>query len=74
VVPGQPLAGIVFFATLGIARRRRGRAVNCLVEQKRRGDAADTYEALPRGELDSLQTLVFASVVVVPVCGSCIAM
>ena len=64
-VPGLPPAGIVFFATLGIALvAGAAAAVNCLVEQKIDAVMQRTrMRPLPRGELTSLQTLVFAGVV-----------
>jgi protoheme IX farnesyltransferase len=64
-VPGSPPAGIVFFATLGIALvAGAAAAVNCLVEQKIDAVMQRTrMRPLPRGELTSLQTLVFAGVV-----------
>ena len=57
--PGLPPAGIVFFATLGIALvAGAAAAVNCLVEQKIDALMARTrWRPLPRGELTSLQTL-----------------
>src|SRR5512147_3107012 len=63
--PGLPPAGIVFFATVGIALvAGAAAAVNCLVEQKVDALMARTrYRPLPRGELTSLQTLLFAVVV-----------
>jgi protoheme IX farnesyltransferase len=64
-VHGLPPAGIVFFATLGIALvAGAAAAVNCLVEQKIDAVMQRTrMRPLPRGELTSLQTLVFAGVV-----------
>ena len=64
-VPGLPPAGIVFFATLGIALvAGAAAAVNCLVEQKIDAVMQRTRRRpLPSGELTSLQTLVFASAV-----------
>src|SRR5215216_1646503 len=61
--PGLPPAGIVFFATLGIALvAGAAAAVNCLVEQKIDGLMARTRRRpLPSGELTSLQTFVFAA-------------
>src|SRR5438034_10667027 len=60
-VPGLPPAGVVFFATLGIALvAGAAAAVNCLVEQKIDALMQRTRRRpLPRGELTSLQTLVF---------------
>ena len=62
--PGLPPADIVFFATLGIALvAGAAAAVNCLVEQKIDAVMLRTrMRPLPRGQLTSLQTLVFASV------------
>src|SRR3954447_11481005 len=61
-VPGLPPAGVVFFATIGIALvAGSAAAVNCLVEQKI--DALMTRtrrRPLPSGELSSLQTMIFA--------------
>ena len=63
--PGLPPPGIVFFATLGIALvAGAAAAVNCLVEQ--RIDAVMTRtraRPLPRGDITSSQTLVFACIV-----------
>ena len=63
--PGLPPAGIVFMATIGIALvAGAAAAVNCLVEQKIDAVMQRTRSRpLPRGELTSLQTLVFAGVV-----------
>ncbi|MEO8508025.1 MAG: heme o synthase [Betaproteobacteria bacterium] len=63
--PGLPPAGIVFMATIGIALvAGAAAAVNCLVEQKIDALMQRTRaRPLPRGELTSLQTLVFASLV-----------
>ena len=63
--PGLPPAGIVFMATIGIALvAGAAAAVNCLVEQKIDALMQRTRtRPLPRGELTSLQTLVFAGVV-----------
>jgi heme o synthase len=64
-VPGIPPAGPVFFGTLGIALvAGAAAAVNCLVEQNidklmRR----TSWRPLPRGQLSSGQTLLFASAV-----------
>jgi protoheme IX farnesyltransferase len=64
-VPGLPPAGIVFMATIGIALAAgAAAAINCLVEQKIDALMQRTRRRpLPRGELTSLQTLVFAFVV-----------
>ncbi len=64
-VPGLPPAGIVFAATLGIALvAGAAAAINCLVEQKIDAVMQRTRgRPLPRGELTSAQTLVFASLV-----------
>ena len=64
-VPGLPPAGIVFAATLGIALvAGAAAAINCLVEQKLDALMQRTRgRPLPRGELTSLQTLVFAALV-----------
>ena len=63
--PGLPPAGIVFIATVGIALvAGAAAAVNCLVEQKIDAVMQRTRaRPLPRGELTSLQTIVFAGVV-----------
>jgi len=63
--PGLPPALPVLFATLGIALvAGSAAAINCLVEQKIDAVMARTRaRPLPRGEISSLQTLVFASVV-----------
>jgi len=63
--PGLPPALPVLFATLGIALvAGSAAAINCLVEQKIDAVMARTRaRPLPRGEVSSLQTLVFASVV-----------
>jgi protoheme IX farnesyltransferase len=63
-VPGLPPAGVVFAATLGIALvAGAAAAVNCLVEQKIDGVMQRTRaRPLPRGEITSLSTLVFAGV------------
>jgi protoheme IX farnesyltransferase len=63
--PGLPPAGAVVFGTLGIALvAGAAAAINCLVEQKIDAVMARTRaRPLPRGELSSLQTLVFAAVV-----------
>jgi heme o synthase len=64
-VPGLPPAGIVFAATLGIALvAGAAAAINCLVEQKIDAMMQRTRgRPLPRGELTSAQTLLFASCV-----------
>src|SRR5580765_654737 len=64
-VPGMPPAGVVFFATVGIALvAGAAAAVNCLVEQKIDGLMARTRRRpLPSGELTSLQTMVFAGLI-----------
>jgi protoheme IX farnesyltransferase len=64
-VPGMPPAGVVFFATAGIALvAGAAAAVNCLVEQKIDGLMARTRRRpLPSGELTSLQTIVFAGLI-----------
>ena len=64
-VPGLPPASAVVFGTLGIALvAGAAAAINCLVEQKIDALMARTRRRpLPRGELTSLQTLVFAGVV-----------
>src|SRR6266436_6602314 len=63
--PGLPPAGVVCFATLGIALvAGAAAAVNCLVEQKIDAVMQRTrIRPLPRGELTSLQTLTFACIV-----------
>ncbi|MFO1322710.1 MAG: heme o synthase [Burkholderiales bacterium] len=63
--PGLPPAGVVFAATLGIALAAgAAAAVNCLVEQKIDAVMQRTRgRPLPRGEVTSLSTLVFAGVV-----------
>ncbi|HEY1461589.1 MAG TPA: heme o synthase [Casimicrobiaceae bacterium] len=63
--PGLPPALPVLFATLGIALvAGSAAAINCLVEQKIDAVMARTRaRPLPRGEISSLQTLVFASIV-----------
>jgi protoheme IX farnesyltransferase len=63
--PGLPPPGVVFFATVGIALvAGAAAAINCLVEQKIDALMARTRaRPLPRGELTSLQTLVFAGIV-----------
>jgi protoheme IX farnesyltransferase len=63
--PGIPPAHAVLFATVGIALvAGAAAAINCLVEQKIDAVMRRTRgRPLPRGELTSLQTLVFACVV-----------
>jgi protoheme IX farnesyltransferase len=63
--PGLPSASALFFGTLGIALvAGAAAAINCLVEQKIDAVMARTRaRPLPRGELSSLQTLVFAAIV-----------
>ena len=63
-IPGMVPLKILLFATLGIALvAGAAAAVNCLVEQKIDAVMARTrYRPLPRGELTSLQTLVFSGV------------
>src|SRR5215468_4882395 len=60
--PDFPRAGIVFFATVGIALvAGAAAAINCLVEQKIDARMARTRRRpLPSGELTSTQTVVFA--------------
>jgi len=64
-VPGLPPLHALVFGTLGIALvAGAAAAINCLVEQKIDALMARTrMRPLPRGELSSLQTLVFAGVV-----------
>jgi protoheme IX farnesyltransferase len=64
-VPGLPPPATVFFATLGIALvAGAAAAVNCLVEQKIDALMLRTRgRPLPRGEVTSLSTLVFALLV-----------
>src|SRR5215472_1053430 len=64
-VPGLPPAHIVVYGTLGIALvAGAAAAINCLVEQKLDAVMARTRtRPLPRGEVSSLQTLLFALVV-----------
>ena len=64
-VPGLPPAGVVFAATLGIALvAGAAAAVNCLVEQKIDAVMQRTRSRpLPRGEVTSASTLVFAAMV-----------
>ena len=63
--PGWPPLGAVVFGTLGIALAAgAAAAINCLVEQRIDATMARTRgRPLPRGEVSSLQTLVFAGVV-----------
>lgn len=63
--PGLPPAGVVFAATVGIALvAGAAAAVNCLVEQKIDAVMQRTRaRPLPRGELTSSSTLVFAAIV-----------
>ena len=63
--PGLPPLSAVIFGTLGIALvAGAAAAINCLVEQKIDAVMARTRaRPLPRGELSSLQTLVFAAIV-----------
>ncbi len=60
--PGLPPASAVAFGTLGIALvAGAAAAINCLVEQKIDAVMARTRaRPLPRGEISSLQTLIFA--------------
>ena len=62
--PGLPPVAAALFGTLGIALvAGAAAAINCLVEQKIDAMMARTRaRPLPRGELTSLQTLVFAGV------------
>ena len=64
-VPGIPPAGPVFFGTVGIALvAGAAAAINCLVEQKIDAVMQRTrIRPLPRGQLTSMQTLVFAFLV-----------
>jgi protoheme IX farnesyltransferase len=64
-VPGLPPPATVFFATLGIALvAGAAAAVNCLVEQKIDALMLRTRgRPLPRGEVTSLSTLLFALLV-----------
>ena len=63
--PGLPPLSALVFGTIGIALvAGAAAAINCLVEQKIDAVMARTRtRPLPRGELSSLQTLVFASIV-----------
>ena len=60
--PGWPPLNAVLFGTLGIALvAGAAAAINCLVEQKIDAAMARTRSRpLPRGEITSLQTLIFA--------------
>jgi heme o synthase len=64
-VPGLPPPSTVFFATLGIALvAGAAAAVNCLVEQKIDAKMLRTRgRPLPRGQITSVSTLVFAGFV-----------
>jgi heme o synthase len=64
-VPGLPPLSAVIFGTLGIALvAGAAAAINCLVEQKIDAVMARTRaRPLPRGELSSAQTLIFATIV-----------
>jgi len=64
-VPGAPPAGAVLFGTLGIALTAgAAAAINCLVEQKIDAVMQRTrIRPLPRGQLTSRQTLVFAAAI-----------
>ena len=64
-VPGLPNPAVVFAATLGIALvAGAAAAINCLVERKIDAKMARTRaRPLPAGELTSMQTLVFATLV-----------
>jgi protoheme IX farnesyltransferase len=63
--PGLPPMSAVIFGTLGIALvAGAAAAINCLVEQKIDAVMARTRaRPLPRGELSSAQTLIFAATV-----------
>ncbi len=63
--PGFPPAGVVLAATLGIALvAGAAAAINCLVEQKIDAVMQRTRaRPLPRGEITSMQTVVFAGMV-----------
>ncbi|MFO1311922.1 MAG: heme o synthase [Burkholderiales bacterium] len=63
--PGLPPAGVVLAATLGIALvAGAAAAINCLVEQKIDAVMQRTRaRPLPRGEITSMQTVVFAGMV-----------
>jgi protoheme IX farnesyltransferase len=60
--PDTPPAGVVFFATIGIAFvAGAAAAINCLVEQKIDARMSRTCRRpLPRGDVTSRSTLVFA--------------
>ena len=64
-VPGLPQVVPVVFDTLGIALvAGAAAAINCLVEQKIDAMMARTRRRpLPAGEISSLSTLIFATVV-----------
>ena len=64
-VPGLPPLKPMLFGTLGIALvAAAAAAINCLVEQKIDAKMARTRaRPLPRGELSTQQTLMFASVI-----------
>jgi protoheme IX farnesyltransferase len=64
-VPGLPPPGAVFFATIGIALvAGAAAAINCLVERKIDAVMQRTRgRPLPRGEVSSRSTLVFAAMV-----------
>ena len=64
-VPGVPPAAAVLFGTLGIALvAGAAAAINCLVEQKIDAVMQRTrIRPLPRGQLTSRQTLVFAAAI-----------
>src|SRR5438105_12554603 len=63
--PGLPPASAVVFGTLGIALvAGAAAAINCLVEQKIDAMMARTRaRPLPRGQISSLQTLIFACII-----------
>ena len=62
--PGLPPPSVVFFATIGIGLvAGAAAAINCLVEQKIDALMVRTRRRpLPRGELTSIETLVFAGI------------
>ncbi|HXX86193.1 MAG TPA: heme o synthase [Casimicrobiaceae bacterium] len=64
-VPGLPPPASVIYGTLGIALvAGAAAAINCLIEQKIDALMARTRaRPLPRGEISSLQTLLFATAV-----------
>ena len=64
-VPGLPPPATVFFATVGIALvAGAAAAVNCLVEQKIDAVMQRTRgRPLPRGQITSRSTMVFAGIV-----------